>query len=99
MPADELPRQCDDLNQRNRVRAERDRPAAERDRVHPECVGGGTFTPGVSCPVGREHAPAVRSPLVGTESTMDGSFSIIDVPVKVNIPLVIGVGPDGGDSW
>jgi len=45
------------------------------------------FTPGVSCPV--VGAPPSGSPLVGTESNVDGSFNIIDVPVGVNIPLVI----------
>ncbi len=45
------------------------------------------FTPGVSCPA--VGAPPAGSPLVGTESNVDGSFNIIDVPVGVNIPLVI----------
>ena len=48
------------------------------------------FTPGVSCPV--VGAPPSGSPLVGTESNTDGSFSIIDVPVGVNIPLVMVAG-------
>jgi hypothetical protein len=45
------------------------------------------FTPGVSCPV--VGAPPSGSPLVGTESNVDGTFTITDVPVGVNIPLVI----------
>jgi hypothetical protein len=45
------------------------------------------FTPGVSCPV--VGTPPSGSPLVGTESNVDGSFTITDVPVGVNIPLVI----------
>ena len=45
------------------------------------------FTPGVSCPA--VGTPPLGSPLVGTESNVDGSFNIIDVPVGVNIPLVI----------
>ena len=45
------------------------------------------FSPGVSCPV--VGAPPSGSPLVGTESNVDGSFNIIDAPVGVNIPLVI----------
>ena len=48
------------------------------------------FTPGVSCPV--VGAPPSGMPLVGTESNVDGSFSIIDVPVGANIPLVIQSG-------
>jgi hypothetical protein len=45
------------------------------------------FTAGVSCPV--VGAPPSGSPLVGTESNVDGTFTIDDVPVGVNIPLVI----------
>jgi hypothetical protein len=45
------------------------------------------FTPGVSCPV--VGTPPSGAPLVGTVSNVDGSFAITDVPVGVNIPLVI----------
>ena len=45
------------------------------------------FTPGVSCPV--VGAPPLGSPLVGTESNVDGTFNITDVPVGASIPLVI----------
>jgi hypothetical protein len=45
------------------------------------------FTAGVSCPV--VGAPPSGSPLVGTESNVDVTFTIDDVPVGVNIPLVI----------
>jgi hypothetical protein len=45
------------------------------------------FTPGVSCPV--VGAPPSGSPLVGTETDVNGNFTLIDVPVGSNIPLVI----------
>jgi hypothetical protein len=45
------------------------------------------FTPGVSCPV--VGAPPSGSPLVGTTSAVDGSFTLVNVPVGTNIPLVI----------
>jgi hypothetical protein len=45
------------------------------------------FTPGVSCPV--VGAAPSGSPLVGTTSATDGSFTLNDVPVGSNIPLVI----------
>jgi len=45
------------------------------------------FTPGVSCPVVGQ--PPSGSPLVGTTTAVDGSFTIEDVPVGSNIPLVI----------
>ncbi len=45
------------------------------------------FTPGVSCPV--VGTPPSGSPLVGTTTGVDGSFTITDVPVGTNIPLVI----------
>ena len=45
------------------------------------------FTPGVSCPaVGQ--AP-LGSPLVGANTAVDGTFTIQNVPVGTNIPLVI----------
>jgi hypothetical protein len=37
-------------------------------------------------------APPSGNPLVGTESNVDGSFNIIDVPAGANIPLVIQSG-------
>jgi hypothetical protein len=45
------------------------------------------FTPGVSCPV--VGTPPSGSPLVGTETNVDGSFTIGNMPVGANIPLVI----------
>jgi len=45
------------------------------------------FTPGVSCPV--VGAPPSGSPLVGTTTDVNGNFTLIDVPVGSNIPLVI----------
>src|ERR1051326_3826318 len=45
------------------------------------------FTPGVSCPV--VGAPPSGAPLVGTTSNVDGSFTIGNMPVGANIPLVI----------
>ena len=48
------------------------------------------FTPGVSCPVAGQ-APS-GSPLVGTTTGVDGSFTLVNVPVGSNIPLVIQSG-------
>lgn len=45
------------------------------------------FTAGVSCPV--VGAPPSGSPLVGTVTNTDGSFTIGNMPVGANIPLVI----------
>jgi hypothetical protein len=45
------------------------------------------FTPGVSCPV--VGAAPSGSPLVGAETDVNGKFTLIDVPVGSNIPLVI----------
>jgi hypothetical protein len=45
------------------------------------------FTPGVSCPVA--GAPPSGSPLVGTTTAVDGTFTITNVPVGTNIPLVV----------
>ncbi|MBW8747854.1 MAG: hypothetical protein JF584_09885, partial [Acidobacteria bacterium] len=45
------------------------------------------FPTGVSCPV--VGAPPSGSPLVGTVTDVDGSFTLTDVPVGANIPLVI----------
>lgn len=45
------------------------------------------FTPGVSCPV--VGAPPSGSPLLGTVTDVNGNFTLIDVPVGSNIPLVI----------
>ncbi len=50
------------------------------------------FTDGVSCPVA--GAPPSGSPLVGTTTAVDGTFTISNVPVGANIPLVIESG-----SW
>ncbi len=48
------------------------------------------FTPGVSCPV--VGAPPSGSPLVGTTTAVDGTFTLVDVPVGTNIPLVVQSG-------
>jgi len=45
------------------------------------------FTPGVSCPV--VGTPQPGAPLVGTTTAVDGSFTISNMPVGTNIPLVI----------
>jgi hypothetical protein len=45
------------------------------------------FTPGVSCPVA--GAAPSGSPLVGTITAVDGSFTLSNVPVGTYIPLVI----------
>ncbi|WP_263417223.1 choice-of-anchor D domain-containing protein [Terriglobus albidus] len=45
------------------------------------------FTAGVSCPV--VGTPPSGSPLVGTVSDVDGSFTLTNVPVGANLPLVI----------
>jgi hypothetical protein len=45
------------------------------------------FTPGVSCPV--VGAPPSGSPLLGTITDVNGNFTLINVPVGTNIPLVI----------
>jgi hypothetical protein len=48
------------------------------------------FTPGVSCPA--VGALPSGSPLVGTETGVDGTFTLVNVPVGANIPLVIVAG-------
>ena len=48
------------------------------------------FTPGVSCPV--PGTPPLGSPLIGTSTAVDGSFTLTNVPVGTNIPLVIQTG-------
>jgi hypothetical protein len=45
------------------------------------------FTPGVSCPV--VGAAPSGSPLLGTETDVHGNFTLVNVPVGSNIPLVI----------
>ncbi len=45
------------------------------------------FVPGVSCPVVGQ-APS-GSPIVGATTAVDGTFTITNVPVGANIPLVI----------
>jgi hypothetical protein len=45
------------------------------------------FTAGVSCPL--VGAPQPGSPLVGTETDVNGKFTLPNVPVGSNIPLVI----------
>ncbi len=48
------------------------------------------FTPGVSCAVAGQ--PPSGSPLVGTTTAVDGSFTLANVPVGNNIPLVVQSG-------
>ena len=48
------------------------------------------FTPGVSCPVVGQ--PPSGSPLVGTMTAVDGTFTLANVPVGNNIPIVIQSG-------
>jgi hypothetical protein len=45
------------------------------------------FTPGVSCPV--PGALPSGSPLVGTTTAVDGTFTLTNVPVGQDIPLVV----------
>lgn len=45
------------------------------------------FTPGVACPVVGQ--PPSGSPLVGTMTATDGTFTLSNVPVGANIPLVV----------
>jgi hypothetical protein len=45
------------------------------------------FTPGVSCPI--SGSPPSGSPLVGTITDVNGKFTLVDMPVGANIPLVI----------
>ena len=45
------------------------------------------FTPGVSCPIVGQ--PPSGSPIAGTTTGSDGSFTLTNVPVGTNIPLVI----------
>jgi hypothetical protein len=47
------------------------------------------FTQGVSCD---NCAQASGSPLVGTTSAVDGTFTLTNMPVGTNIPLVIQIG-------
>ena len=48
------------------------------------------FTPGVSCPAVGELPSG--SPLVGTTTGVDGGFTLVNVPVGANIPLVVVAG-------
>ncbi len=48
------------------------------------------FTPGVSCPM--VGTPPSGAPLVGTTTAFDGTFTIPNMPVGTNIPLVIQTG-------
>jgi hypothetical protein len=45
------------------------------------------FAPGVQCPVVGAAPPG--NPLVGTETDVNGNFTLVNVPVGSNIPLVI----------
>jgi hypothetical protein len=44
------------------------------------------FPPGVSCPI--SGSPPSGSPLVGTITDVKGKFSLVDMPVGANIPIV-----------
>ena len=44
------------------------------------------FTLGVSCPI--SGSPPSGSPLVGTITDVNGKFSLVDMPVGANIPIV-----------
>ncbi len=44
------------------------------------------FTPGVSCPI--SGSPPSGSPLVGTITDVHGKFTLVDMPVGANIPIV-----------
>jgi hypothetical protein len=48
------------------------------------------FTSGVSCPV--PGTPPSGSPLVGASTASDGTFTLTNVPVGSNIPIVIQAG-------
>lgn len=48
------------------------------------------FTPGVSCPAPGQ--PPSGSPLVGASTAPDGTFTITNVPVGSNVPIVIQAG-------
>ena len=48
------------------------------------------FTAGVSCPV--VGTPPSGAPLLGTTTAVDGTFTLLNVPVGTNIPLVIQSG-------
>lgn len=48
------------------------------------------FTPGVACVLPSQPPPG--SPLVGTVTAVDGTFTIANVPVGTNIPLVVQTG-------
>ncbi|MGI4829790.1 MAG: choice-of-anchor D domain-containing protein [Janthinobacterium lividum] len=49
-----------------------------------------SFAPGVSCAVAGQ--PPSGSPLIGTTTAVDGSFTLTNVPVGTNIPVVIQTG-------
>jgi Abnormal spindle-like microcephaly-assoc'd, ASPM-SPD-2-Hydin len=48
------------------------------------------FAPGVSCPAA--GTPPSGSPLVGTTTAVDGTFTLTDVPVGTSLPLLIQSG-------
>ena len=48
------------------------------------------FSPGVSCAVAGQ--PPSGSPLVGTTTAVNGTFTLTNVPVATNIPLVVQSG-------
>jgi len=67
------------------IRAEWDGPAAQCDVYVPNAPVE-AFPPGVSCPI--SGSPPSGSPLVGTITDVKGKFSLVDMPVGANIPIV-----------
>ena len=87
--ADELPRRRDHDYQWGGVRSERHGPTAECDGLYSEWAGGRVYAGGELSGGG---AGSSGSPLVGTTTAVDGSFTLVNVPVGSNIPLVIVAG-------
>ena len=52
------------------------------------------FSAGVSCPMA--GAPPSGSPLVGTITDVNGKFTLVDMPVGANIPIVARLRPVAG---
>lgn len=79
--------ECDYIDQRGGVRAEWDGPAAHNVTVYVPNDTVQPFAAGVSCPI--SGAPPSGSPLAGTITDVNGKFTLVDMPVGANIPLVI----------
>ena len=90
LPAtDELPERGDHHADRYCIRAEWCGPAAEHSGVCAERAGRYIYGRGELPVVG---TPPSGSPLVGTTTNFDGTFTIPNMPVGTNIPLVIQTG-------